>query len=109
MGPLHGPWAAHRMREHSRGMTGERREVDLNVLIEEALNLAYYGARDAGAEFQDHIGARIWRGHRSDCAGASGDHPRLSQSVRQRLLRPEQASTRDRQRAIQTGAHGSDA
>jgi two-component system NtrC family sensor kinase len=33
------------MLEHSRGVTGERREVDLNAVIEEALNLAYHGAR----------------------------------------------------------------
>src|SRR5205814_8914123 len=33
------------MLEHSRGVTGERREVDLNALIDEALNLAYHGAR----------------------------------------------------------------
>src|SRR5262249_12959533 len=33
------------MLEHSRGVSGERREVDLNNLIEEALNLAYHGAR----------------------------------------------------------------
>jgi PAS domain S-box-containing protein len=33
------------MLEHSRGISGERREVDLNGMIEEALNLAYHGAR----------------------------------------------------------------
>ena len=33
------------MLEHSRGVSGERRSVDLNALIEEALNLAYHGAR----------------------------------------------------------------
>jgi two-component system NtrC family sensor kinase len=33
------------MLEHSRGSSGERRSVDLNGLIEEALNLAYHGAR----------------------------------------------------------------
>jgi two-component system NtrC family sensor kinase len=33
------------MLEHSRGVSGERREVDLNRLVEEALNLAYHGAR----------------------------------------------------------------
>ena len=33
------------MLEHSRGVSGERREVDLNHLIEEAVNLAYHGAR----------------------------------------------------------------
>jgi hypothetical protein len=34
------------MLEHSRGVTSERRKVDLNNLVEEALNLAYYGARN---------------------------------------------------------------
>src|SRR5205823_6196095 len=33
------------MLEHSRGVSGERREVDVNGLVEEALNLAYHGAR----------------------------------------------------------------
>jgi signal transduction histidine kinase len=33
------------MLEHSRGATSERRAVDLNNLVEEALNLAYHGAR----------------------------------------------------------------
>jgi signal transduction histidine kinase/putative methionine-R-sulfoxide reductase with GAF domain len=33
------------MLEHSRGSSGERREVDLNTLVDEALNLAYHGAR----------------------------------------------------------------
>jgi PAS domain S-box-containing protein len=33
------------MLEHSRGSSSERRMVDLNALIEEALNLAYHGAR----------------------------------------------------------------
>jgi signal transduction histidine kinase/putative methionine-R-sulfoxide reductase with GAF domain len=33
------------MLEHSRGSSGERREVELNVLVDEALNLAYHGAR----------------------------------------------------------------
>jgi PAS domain S-box-containing protein len=39
------------MLEHSRGSTGERRSVDLNGLIEEALNLAYHGARAQDASF----------------------------------------------------------
>jgi signal transduction histidine kinase len=33
------------MLEHSRGTTGERRSIDLNALVEEALNLAYHGGR----------------------------------------------------------------
>jgi len=39
------------MLEHSRGTSGERRSVDLNGLIEEALNLAYHGARAQDASF----------------------------------------------------------
>jgi two-component system NtrC family sensor kinase len=39
------------MLEHSRGTTGERRSVDLNGLIEEALNLAYHGGRAQDASF----------------------------------------------------------
>jgi signal transduction histidine kinase len=33
------------MLEHSRGASGERHVVDLNALINEALNLAYHGGR----------------------------------------------------------------
>jgi signal transduction histidine kinase len=39
------------MLEHSRGVSGERRAVDFNGLIEEALNLAYHGARAQDASF----------------------------------------------------------
>jgi two-component system, NtrC family, sensor kinase len=39
------------MLEHSRGGTGERRGVDLNGLVEEALNLAYHGARAQDQSF----------------------------------------------------------
>ena len=39
------------MLEHSRGVSGERREVDLNTLVDEALNLAYHGARAQDAIF----------------------------------------------------------
>ena len=39
------------MLAHSRGGTGERQKVDLNGLIEEALNLAYHGARAQDQSF----------------------------------------------------------
>ncbi len=39
------------MLEHSRGASGERRGVDLNALVEEALNLAYHGARAQDQNF----------------------------------------------------------
>jgi PAS domain S-box-containing protein len=51
------------MLEHSRGSSGERRSVDVNALVDEALNLAYHGARaqDQGfnitlqRDFEDRI------------------------------------------------------
>jgi signal transduction histidine kinase len=39
------------MLEHSRGVSGERREVDLNILVDEAINLAYHGARAQDPSF----------------------------------------------------------
>ena len=39
------------MLEHSRGSSGERRRVDLNALVEEALNLAYHGGRAQDQSF----------------------------------------------------------
>jgi signal transduction histidine kinase len=39
------------MLEHSRGSSGERRMVDLNALIDEALNLAYHDARAQDQSF----------------------------------------------------------
>jgi len=43
------------MLEHSRGLSGEHRAVDLNALIEEALNLAYHGARAQDAGFNINL------------------------------------------------------
>ena len=39
------------MLDHSRGGSGERRDVDLNALVDEALNLAYHGARAQDQSF----------------------------------------------------------
>jgi len=39
------------MLEHSRGSSGEQRAVDLNTLVDEALNLAYHGARARDQNF----------------------------------------------------------
>ena len=39
------------MLDHSRGESGERRAVDFNNLVEEALNLAYHGARAQDQSF----------------------------------------------------------
>ncbi|MGE3281791.1 MAG: GAF domain-containing protein [Alphaproteobacteria bacterium] len=39
------------MLAHSRGSSGERQPIDLNALIDEALNLAYHGARAQDQNF----------------------------------------------------------
>ena len=39
------------MLEHSRGSSAERRMLDLNALIDEALNLSYHGARAQDQSF----------------------------------------------------------
>jgi PAS domain S-box-containing protein len=39
------------MLEHSRGSSGELRSVDLNALVDEAMNLAYHGARAQDQSF----------------------------------------------------------
>lgn len=43
------------MLEHSRGTKGERRAVELNMLIEEYVNLAYHGKRAQMANFNVEI------------------------------------------------------
>jgi len=50
------------MLEHSRGVSGERRVVDLNALIEEALNLAYHGARAQDSSFNITLDREFDRG-----------------------------------------------
>jgi hypothetical protein len=39
------------MLAHSRGSSGNRQQVDINALVEEALNLAYHGARAQDQNF----------------------------------------------------------
>ena len=79
------------MLEHSRGTSGERREVDLNGLVEEALNLAYHGARAQDQNFNITLERDLDAGHCPDRAGAAGVNPRLAQPLGQRLLRRQQA------------------
>src|SRR3984893_17712540 len=50
------------MLEHSRGSSGERGMVDHNALIEEALNLAYHGARAQDASFNITLEREFDRG-----------------------------------------------
>jgi signal transduction histidine kinase len=53
------------MLEHSRGVSGERREVDINALADEALNLAFHGARAQDQTFNITIERDFGPGLRS--------------------------------------------
>ena len=44
---------------HSREGSGEHRPVDINALVEEAVNLAYHGARAEKQGIQRHPGALV--------------------------------------------------
>jgi two-component system, NtrC family, sensor kinase len=53
------------MLAHSRATSGDRQPVDINALVEEALNLAYHGARAQDQNF-NQPGARFWSQYRAD-------------------------------------------
>ena len=88
------------MLEHSRGVSGERREVDLNGVIEEALNLAYHGARAQDQSFNITLERDYAREPAAHRAGAAGDDPGVPQPVRQWLLRRHQAGAGERRRVL---------
>jgi signal transduction histidine kinase len=97
------------MLEHSRGVSGERREVDLNALVEEALNLAYHGARAQDQSFNITL-ERDSTGRCKPIELVPQDMTRvLPQSVRQRLLRGQQAGAHERRCGLPPGADGRDA
>ena len=58
---------------HSRSGPSEHRVIDLNTTVEEALNLAYHGARaeDAGVQHHDGEGPRSESSARSMCSRRS--------------------------------------
>jgi GAF domain-containing protein len=50
------------MLAHSRGSSGERQAVDINALVDEALNLAYHGARAQDQNFNIALERDLDRG-----------------------------------------------
>jgi GAF domain-containing protein len=50
------------MLDHSRGGGGERRPVDINAVVDEALNLAYHGARAQDQDFEITLERDLERG-----------------------------------------------
>ena len=97
------------MLEHSRGGTGERREVDLNSLVEEALNLAYHGARAQDQNFNITL-ERDFAPAIAPIELVPQDITRVSaQPVRQRLLRRHQAPAGGTPTGVQPDPEGGDA
>jgi len=97
------------MLEHSRGGTGERREVDLNGLVEEALNLAYHGARAQDQNFNITL-ERDFDASIPPFELVPQDVTRgAAQPLRQRLLRRNQALARRRRTKLPAGTEGDDA
>ena len=92
------------MLAHSRAGGGDRQSVDLNALVEESLNLAYHGARAQDPDFNITLERRLRRGHRAGRTRAAGHDAGVSQPVRQRILRREQAPACGERRGIQTRA-----
>src|SRR4051794_10868536 len=82
------------MLEHSRGVSGERRVVDLNALIEEALNLAYHGARAQDASFNITLERGFDRGLASTELAPQEITRVFLNLLRQWLLRNYQAAER---------------
>ncbi len=88
------------MLEHSRGGSGERREVDLNGLVEEALNLAYHGARAQDQNFNITLERDFAHGLAPIELAPQEMTRVLPQPVRQRLLCRDQTPTRRRSSRI---------
>ena len=77
------------MLEHSRGGSGERREVDLNGWSRRR-STSPITAPAPRIRASTSPWSAISIRHRADRAGAAGYHPRAAQPVRQRLLRRHQ-------------------
>jgi signal transduction histidine kinase len=97
------------MLEHSRGSSGERRQVDFNGLIDEALNLAYHGARARDQSFNITLERDFRSWHYPDRTGATGHHSGLSQPNRQWILRRCQTPEGRRRHELQADTEGVDA
>ena len=74
------------MLEHSRGSSAERRMVDLNALIDEALNLAYHGARAQDQSFNITLERDFGDRHRADRGQPAGHDAGVPEHLQQWLL-----------------------
>lgn len=80
---------------HSRSGAGERRPADLNALVEEALNLAYHGARAANPDFNVTLGRDF-----DPAAGALDVYPQELTRVLLNLFANGFYAVRERQQRV---------
>ena len=83
---------------HSRGGSGDRQIVDLNALADEALTLAYHGARAQDQNFNITLERDFAPRSGADRTRAAGYHARVPEPDRQRLLRRQQTQNAGRRR-----------
>ena len=94
---------------HSREGSGERTSVNVNAMVEEALNLAYHGARAEKPGFNVtivEIAGRQSRRRRALCTGNDARAPELDF---ERILRNDEAQGGRGGRVLRTDCHRVDA
>ena len=94
---------------HSREGSGERTSVNVNAMVEEALNLAYHGARAEKPGFNVTIARSLddkGRRRRALCTGNDARAPELDF---QRILRNGEAQAGRGERVLRTDCHRLDA
>ena len=94
------------MLSHSRGGKGDWQESNINALVEEALNLAYHGARAQDQDFNVTLERDFASETKLDRGRAAGRDPCLPQPVWQRLLRHQEAPSGRSRCRLPTDAQG---
>ena len=83
------------MLAHSRGGGGDRQNADLNALVEEIAESRLPRRARPGSEFQHCAGSAVHPRHSAGRTRPAGRHARVSEPLRQRILRGERASGGD--------------
>ena len=86
---------------HSRSGPSEHRAIDLNTTVEEALNLAYHGARAETPGFNITMEKELDPQAGDGRSVSAGIHPRDAEPDRQRFLRRAQARRADHGQAFE--------
>ncbi len=82
------------MLSHSREGPGERRQADVNALVEESLNLAYHGARAKDQDFNIALERDYDEGAGTLEVDPAGFEPGVLEPVLQRILRHSETQGR---------------